>query len=87
MDEEPTILLDDVDEDTVSMEIQRHLNAIYSYSTHLVQFKYYFLLYKIVKRGYMTMDQLMELTGMKSNRIYKIVSDFEKREAKRQGIV
>ena len=83
--EEPSIFIDGVDADTVSTEIQRHLNAIYSYSTHLVQFKYYFLIYKIVKKGYMSMDQIMEVTGLKSNRIYKIISDLEEREKRRQG--
>ena len=84
--EEENIFFDDIDEDNVNTELQRHLNAIYSYSTHLVKFKYYHLIYKIVKKGYMTMNQICDLTGLKSHRIYTIVNDFEKREMKRREL-
>jgi hypothetical protein len=87
MEEEKTeIFLDGIDENNITTEIQRHINAIYSYSTQLVNFKYFLLLYRIVKKGYMTMDQITEVTGLKSNRVYKVINDFEKRELKRQGI-
>lgn len=76
--------LDDVDEENVTQEIWRSLNKLYSHVSHLVNYKYHLILYRLVKRG-IKMEDLVYATGYSRQRIYKIVEDFEKRELERVG--
>ena len=75
--------LDDVDEENVTQEIWRSLNKLYSYVSHLVNYKYHLILYRLVKRG-IKMEDLVYATRYSRQRIYKIVEDFEKRELERK---
>lgn len=69
-----------VDAENVKQEISKSLNTLYSYLTKLVSYRYYLLIYRLIKRGHVSMDLLAEDTGYSRQRLYEIVDTFEKKE-------
>lgn len=77
-------ILHGVDEKTVATEVQRYVNKLFSYTSHLVTFRYNLLIYRLLKRGYVKIGDLADATGFSTSRLYAIVALFEKREIERQ---
>lgn len=83
-DEKKQTFLDGVDERLVTREIWESVNQLYGKISHMVNFKYNLLLYRLIKKGYVKMDHLEEITGLTKQRIYQIINSFEEREVNRQ---
>lgn len=88
MEEEKVVdFLDGVDPENVTQEIWRSLNKLYSYVSHLVNYKNHLILYRLMKKlsqkQAITIDDLAEAAKCSKTRLYKIVAEFEKREVKR----
>ena len=81
----PFVFLDGVDEDNVTQEIWTTINKLFSYISQLVNFKYHLIMYRLLKKGYVTPNQLTEASGYSRQRLNKIINDFEKRETARQA--
>lgn len=77
--------LDGIDERMITQEIWGATNKLYGKITHMVNFKYNLLIYRLVKKGYVEIKNLEEVTGLSKQRIYKIVADFEGKEVRRQN--
>jgi hypothetical protein len=77
--------LDGVDEKQVTKDIWQHINLLYGHISHLVNYKYELLLYRIIKKRYIKIEHLEEVTGLSRQRLYQIVNAFEEKEVKRQG--
>ncbi len=85
MEENKHTFLDGVDEENVTQEIWKSLNQIYSKVSHLVNYKYHLIIYRLVKKGYVKIKDLEDATGYSKQRIYQIVNEFERREVERVG--
>ena len=77
--------LDGVDERLVTREIWESVNQLYGKISHMVNFKYNLLVYRLVKKGYVKIEHLEEITGLTKQRIYQIVGGFEEKEVERQN--
>ena len=75
--------LDGVDEENVTQEIWKSLNSLYSRISHLLNYKYHLIIYRLVRKGYVKMSDLEDATGYTRQRIHQIVTEFEKREVNR----
>lgn len=69
-----------VNAENVKQEVSKTLNNLYSYLTKLVSYRYYLLIYRLLKRGHTSMDNLVKDTGYSRQRLYEIVDTFEKKE-------
>ncbi len=77
--------LDGVDERMITKDIWESVNKLYGKISHMVNFKYNLLVYRLIKKGYVKIGHLEEITGLTKQRIYQIVNDFEAREVSRQN--
>ena len=84
-DEAPVIFLDGVDDSNVKQEIWSTINKLFSYVTHLVNFKHHLILYRLFKKGYVSAEKLAEVSGYSTKRLYFIINSFEKREKEREA--
>lgn len=71
-------IYDSINPDEINKKAWEGLNAMYSHVSRLVNFKYNLLLYKLLKRGHTTMENLAHDTGLTRERLYKIVESVEK---------
>lgn len=85
MTREKNSFLDGVDERMVTREIWESINQLYGKISHMVNFKYNLLVYRLVKKGYVKMENLEEITGLTKQRIYQIVNSFEEKEVEREN--
>lgn len=76
--------LDEVDEKLMTKEIWQSINRLYSKISHMVNFKYNLLIYRLVKKSYVKIEHLEEVTGLSKQRISQIVNGFEEKEVERQ---
>lgn len=83
MDEDKAYFLDGIDEKNVTTEIWRSLNTLYSRISHLINYKYHLIIYRLVKKDYVDIKNLEDATGYSKQRIYQIVNEFERREVER----
>ena len=85
--EEDITFLKGIDETNITQETWRSLNKIYSYISHLVNFRYHLLIYRLIKNNWVKMDNLEKAAGQSKQRLYKIANDFETREINRRAEV
>ena len=83
--EKEKVFLDGVDERLVTREIWGSVNKLYGEISHMVNFKYNLLLYRLMKKGYVKIEHLQEITGISRQRLYQIINNFEEREVERQN--
>lgn len=82
-DDAKKYFLDGIDEENVTQEIWKSLNSLYSRISHLLNYKYHLIIYRLVRKGYVKMSDLEDATGYTRQRIHQIVTEFEKREVNR----
>jgi len=84
MDEEAKkYFLDGIDEENVTQEIWKGINIMFSKLSHLINYKYHLIIYRLVKKKYVKMSDLEDATGYSRQRIHQIISGFERREVER----
>jgi DNA-binding MarR family transcriptional regulator len=81
-EESPVKFMEGIDEENVTQEIWKSLNKLYSYVSHLVNYKYHLILYRLVKKG-IKIEDIASASGYSRQRLHKIVTEFEKREIER----
>lgn len=79
-----TPILDNIDEKVTSSEIHKNMNDLYRSISTLLNFKHHLLIYRLVKGGYISQENLSKLLGTSRQRINQIVESFESRELERQ---
>lgn len=84
-EENQKTFLDGIDERLVTREIWDSVNQLYGKISHMVNFKYNLILYRLIKKGYVKLEHLEEITGLTKQRIYQIINSFEEREVERQN--
>ena len=84
-EEKEKVFLDGVDERLVTREIWESVNSLYGKISHMVNFKYNLLLYRLMKKGYVKIEHLQEITGISRQRLYQIINSFEEHEVERQN--
>lgn len=80
------LFLDDINEENVTQEIWVSINKLFSRLSHLVNYKYHLILYRLLKKGYVKPGHLAEVSGFSEQRLYNIVKIFEQREVEREEV-
>ena len=75
--------LDGIDEENVTQEIWKSLNTLYSRISHLLNYKYHLLIYRLAKKDNIKMGDIEDATGYTRQRIHQIINAFEEREVER----
>ena len=83
--QEKHTFLDGVDERLVTREIWQSINQLYGQISHMSSFKYNLLLYRLIKKGYVKLEHLEQVTGLTKQRLYQIIDSFEKKEVERRN--
>lgn len=83
VEEAPIQFLDGVNEENVTQEIWITINKLFSYISHLVNYKHHLLIYRLLKKKVVPPETLSEVCGYSRQRLYSIVNAFEKRETER----
>lgn len=78
-------ILDNIDEKVISSDIHKNMNNLYKTISNLLNFKHHLLIYRLVKGGYISQENLSKLLGTSRQRINQIVEGFETREIERQA--
>ena len=76
--------LDNVDEKDAQADITKSIQKLQSYITHLSNFRFNLLLYKILKNRSMPATDLAKLAGLSPQRMYQLLHWFEDKELERQ---
>ena len=74
----------DTDPETVTQDIWKSINQLYGKISHLVNYKYHLLIYRLMKNPNIPKKELEEATGNSRQRLYEITNEFEQREIERQ---
>jgi len=67
------------DSDEVRTMILKEIGQIYSKVTSLVNYRFYFLIYKLIKTGKIGVSDMADATHLSRERIYQIIDIFEKK--------
>lgn len=67
---------------TLNEEISNTLKKNISYLSKLTYYRYQLLIYNLVKKGHVTVDNIAEDTGLSRARIYQIIEAFDKQNNK-----
>ena len=76
--------LDNIDEKQVSQELWKEINELFSKIQTMVRFKNHIIIYRIIKNGWMKIEDLESATGLTKQRIYQIVNELERKELLRR---
>lgn len=76
---------DNLDEKEVTRDIWTSINDLYGKISHLVNFKYNLLVYRLIRKHYVKIGDLEDATGLTKQRLYQIVNAFEEKEIERQN--
>lgn len=78
-------MIEDLDEKLIAQDLFNSTNTLISRLRMLVSLQVKVFLYRIIRKKYMNMDQLEEVTGITRQQLYRLMREFEERELDRRN--